>query len=139
MSWQTVVTHGGTLLVGIFIGAAGAYYAELFTDRRRQKEAGTSEEERFRGIAAKMPDLLGEMKEDLSKPGLELARKFYFLPNPVAIWPAEDVRLHYTGTKENDYSHKIAILESEGYIIDVSDSNLDKYQMTEGFVELLMN
>jgi len=72
-------------LVGFFVGAAtgavGSYFANKYTDRRHEKEAGRYAKQQFRAIRKQMPQLIAEMKSDLAGDGNAHVREFFVLPN----------------------------------------------------------
>ena len=68
-----------SFLSGIIIGATGSYFGNKYTDRRREQEAKSKEKQQFLEVVGMMPDLISEMKNDLSKPEQKLIREFFSL------------------------------------------------------------
>lgn len=128
-----LITHGIAFLVGTATGAAGAYFADKFTDRRRSKETATSELERFKKLERKMPDLMAEIREDLDTS--PMFRDAFVIEKGVSLWASEGSFV-YEDDGENDYFSKFKILETSGYIYDVTPGNAQKYRFSEEFVEL---
>src|SRR5205085_11626184 len=62
-----VASHALTFLLGTATGAAGKYFADKYTDRRRQQETAAATKSEFAKLFDLMPDLLGEMQIDLSE------------------------------------------------------------------------
>ena len=129
---DSFVSHGIAFLVGTATGAAGAYFAEKFTDRRREKEGQRKEEERFLEVAAMMPDLVTEMRQDLSQhPNF---RDFFVIDKGLQLWASKNSFV-YSECDGNDYLSKVRILEGHGYVIDITPKNAPMFRMTEPFVD----
>jgi plasmid stabilization system protein ParE len=95
--WSALLTHLPTLLGGVALGAAGMYYAEKYTDRRREKEAASATRKRFRDLAARMPRLMRDMRTDIMTEGFEFTRELVILPSHrVAYNSDERVFAYYT-------------------------------------------
>jgi len=130
-------------LVGFFVGAAtgavGSYFANKYTDRRHEKEAGRYAKQQFRAIRKQMPQLIAEMKSDLAGDGNAHVREFFVLPNErVHLGRSEKPRFVYYEDQHDNLRGKLDILENAGYIIDVTPGNTPIFRMSEGFVGLLM-
>ena len=129
------------LLGGLFGGVTGAvagYFAGSATDHRRRKEAAKAAEKEFRDIQAQMPDLIAEMKADLSAKGNEHIREFFVLPHErVRLGGSKKPRFAYYENKHDNLRGKLDILEDKGYLIDVTPGNTPIYKMTEDFVALV--
>ena len=126
-----------TVLVGAASGAAGGYLSSKYTDKRQEKEANTREIKKFKKVASEMPDLLREMKEDLSNQGTKFIREFVISPNAEVGFGALNKCLVYYENQHELLKSKIDILENHGYLYDVSETSLQKYRFTEEFVELV--
>ena len=53
-------------LVGAATGAAGTYFGNKYTDRRKEREGATRTKKQFLAANKQMPELMAEMKADLS-------------------------------------------------------------------------
>lgn len=125
-----------TFLIGVVTGAARTYFAERFTDRRREKEATRRSRDDFAKRAKTMPDLFREMKADLRN--TPFGRDFVVLHEGEQPSPLLD-SFFYSETSENEYIAKARILENDGYIADIGVGNVQKFRMREHFVEALRN
>lgn len=127
-----------SLLAGILIGAAGSYLGNKFTDRRRDQEAKSKEKRQFREVINQMPDLISEMKKDLSEPEQKFIREFFLSKRSYSLNVADPSFVYY----DDDHpglQGKIHILENLGYVNDITPGNAPKYRMTEDFVRLVLN
>lgn len=128
-----------TFVLGAFTGAAGKYLADKYTDKRRSKEKETGNRKIFLNIAEKMPDLIKEMQDDLSKPECMVIRKFYILPNDRVLFNSGGERcLFYYEDQHENLTHKIKLLENNGFVCDVTHTNTPKYRMIEEFIECVI-
>lgn len=126
-------------LAGILTGAAGSYLGNKFTDRRRDQEAKTKEQRQYQEIVSQMPDLISEMKNDLSDPKQELIREFFIAKKAWTINFGEERRLIYYEEEHPDLRVKINVLDNLGYISKVKSGTAPIYRMTEDFVRLVLN
>lgn len=127
-----------SFLSGIIIGATGSYFGNKYTDRRREQEAKSKEKQQFLEVVGMMPDLISEMKNDLSKPEQKLIREFFLTKRAYSLNPGNLSFVYY----EDDHPGlhgKIHVLENLGYVTDITPGNAPMYRMTEDFVKLVLN
>lgn len=130
-----MVSHLIAFLIGTFTGAAGKYLADKYTDKRRDKEKESGIRKTFISVADKMPELIKEIQEDLSKPDCMLIREIFILPNDrVGFNSGGERYLFYFEEQHENLMHKMKLLENYGFIYDVTHTNTPKYRMTEEFV-----
>jgi hypothetical protein len=134
MHW--LASHGITLLSGIFLGAAGKYLGDLFTDQRHQQEEARKARNSFDDIAARMPDLLKEMRNGVLQPEMQHVRDFFVIPTHADLMLGGKAFV-YRDDGTNDYLEKARILEDVGYVVDVTPRNAPMFRMTESFVDCL--
>jgi hypothetical protein len=133
-----VASHIATFLAGVFIGAAGEYFALKYTDRRRAKEYTADSRKQFCNVASKMSELIKEIQVDLRKPGYSMVREFFILPGKGVVLNAPGKHLEYYEDEHEDLPHKVTLLENHSYVTDVTCTNVPKYRMSEEFVDLLL-
>jgi len=125
-------------LIGTATGAAGHYFGEKKSDRRREKEAAKASLKRFRDLHAKMPVLMQEMRNDLALDGMALVREFFVLPSKgVTIGFSSKSRFRYFENEHDSLREKLDLLLHAGFIVDASPSSTPIFRMEETFVELL--
>jgi hypothetical protein len=134
MDWMT--SHGITFLSGVFVGAAGKYLGDLFTDQRHRQEDARQARDLFNQVAASMPDLLREMRNDLLEAGHQHVREFFVIREHAQLMPGGKAFVYHHDDK-NDYLAKTRILESHGYVVDITPANAPMFRMTESFVNCL--
>jgi hypothetical protein len=133
-----VVTHCTAFLVGVFMGAAGKYLGDKFTDQRRRKEAESKRRKDFRQLKLQMPELFRAMAEDVSAPDQGFIREFFLLESRKGIFNAGQRCFAYYGEDHVDLAGKIHILENMGYVTNITTpGKAPKYRMTEEFIALL--
>lgn len=148
---NTIFVGLGGILIGIFIGAGGNYWANKCTDQRRNQEENRNLKNCFKRCQQEMPELFNEMIQDLSNNKfksefvlLEIDSVYGGFPDgPLSYYmnkynPKED----YKDNKKNVMVHsylldKIKILEMNGFVIDITPDKVKTYRMTDNFLKLL--
>ena len=125
-------------LFGAATGAAGAYFAEKYTDRRRTQESARQAKKEFLEVRKQMSELIAKFKNDLYNVKHKLIREFFVLPNNrVSLGGSTKPRFVYYSDEHEDLRSKLTILENKGYLIDVTLKNTPIFRMTEEFVGLV--
>lgn len=133
-----MISHLIAFVLGTLTGVAGTYYGNKYTDRRRKSESAKEAIAQFRRSREQMPKLIAEMKADLE--GNQTVREVFVAPSRrIGINTGGKTRLVYYADEHEDLDGKIAILENNGYLIDLTSGNLPTYRMTEEFVDLVLN
>jgi hypothetical protein len=92
----------------------------------------------FQKVKSAMPDLVSEMRADLSREGDELIREFFLVSQRWVMNYGRTPRFAYYYEGHDNLDGKIQILENYGFVADVSTGRAKKYRMMEQFVELLL-
>lgn len=130
-----VATFAGQYLLGALTGATGNYLGDKYTDRRREQEARKAELKSFREIEQKMPELITAFRESLkSHP---LIREFFVLSSRQVCVGSNMPRFAFYEDENADLRSKIALLESQEFVMEVTRKDTPTYKMTEEFVALL--
>jgi len=125
-------------LLGTVTGAAGIYFAEKFTDQRRRGELKRQCKKEFLEVKKQMPELIAELKSDLSHKENRLIREFFVLQNKKeCLVGSEKPHFIYYEEENKGLRSKIDILENRGFLIDVRIGNAPIYRMSEEFVGLI--
>lgn len=119
-----------------FSGIAIEYFGSILTDRRQEKEKQKAKDEEFSKVATLIPELLQEIKQDITK--YPCRREFFVLLEGVSIAIYKTPTLQYEEEVHSELNGKIGILENHGYIIDITPSTVPMYKMTEQFVDYLL-
>ena len=131
-----VGSHAIAFLLGTATGAAGQYFADKYTDRRRRQESTSATKDEFAELVALMPDLLSEMQHDIAQPEHTTWREFFVIPKGAQLWPTAN-SFYYEDDDSNNYLGKTRILEGRGYVRDITPGNAPMFRMTEEFVTLV--
>ena len=130
-----VITFSSGLLIGIF----GSFFANRLSDKAKDKDMRKAEMTRFRDAKNKMPDLIREMKSDLTGSSMETCREFFISPSKRAVFnPGRPTFLYHENEHDNLVS-KVRILENLGFVLDITEGSTPKYQFDEKFVDFLIN
>lgn len=91
----------------------------------------------YQKIEKLMPDLISEMKKDLSEQPLK--REFVLLEKNWVYWVywASGNELFYFFEDHPDLKSKIRILENYGLVYEITFNNVDRYNITEEFADYL--
>jgi len=87
----------------------------------------------FQKLEALMPELLAEMREDLSK--FPVRREFVLLKKK---WTYFGNELHYFYEDHPDLRNKIRILENYDLVKDITSTGVDRFVLTEELAQHLM-
>jgi hypothetical protein len=135
-TWETTLTFLVGFLTGTFTGAAGKYFADRFTDQRRNQEARRAASRRLAEVAALMPDLLTAIRADVvNHPTVRLC---VLLPTPgVAYNSGGQSFFAYAETEHQNLRGKFDILVNRGYVREHPGSNVPRFMLTEEFIAAL--
>jgi hypothetical protein len=92
----------------------------------------------FQKVKKSMPELIAEMKKDLTNTGNEFMREFFIVSKRWSLNAADPCFVYYFEDHE-DLQGKIHVLENQGFVMDVTPGNAKKYRMLEDFVELVVS
>lgn len=93
---------------------------------------------RFLEAQAKVPELMAEMRKDLSEVGNEYIREF-FLADKSWIMNNRDECFAYYFNDFKNLPGQLHVLENYKFVIDISPNSIKWYRMSEEFVDFLLN
>ena len=125
-------------LVGTATGAAGKYFADKYTDQRKEKEAAARLRRQFLEMKALMPDLIAELKADLGRADSSLIREFVILSNERAIFNSAMPRFAYYEERIPQLRNKAALLLAADFVADVSATDTPIFRMDDSFVRMVL-
>lgn len=137
LSLIDIATYIATFIVGVISGAAGKYYSDKQTDRRRKNEEKTELQSKFKECKLLMPELFAEMTSDLRGDKSKVIREFAALANENVMFQSSIPRFVYFGSKHPNMFNQFILLLNAGFISDVTVGNAKIYRMEEHFVTLL--
>ena len=91
----------------------------------------------FLKVKSSMPELIAEMKKDLTKEGNDLIREFFIVSKQWKLNVVGRYFAYYFEEHEN-LQGKVHVLENHRFVIDVTSKNVNKYRMTEEFIDLIL-
>jgi hypothetical protein len=94
--------------------------------------------EAFQKVKMSMPDLVSEMKADLSREGGEFVREFWLASRKWTMNWGRTKRFAYYYEDHDNLDGKIQILENYGFVFMTKSGMAKIYRMTEEFVGLLL-
>ena len=104
----------------------------------KNKHPDTSNENvsHYQKVEKLMPGLINEMKKDLSD--FPLRREFILLSKSWAYSGGGEILIYYFDDHP-ELKSKIRILQSYGFVDEITYNNVDRYIITEDFAEYLSN
>jgi len=96
-------------------------------------------EQAFKKVESAMPDLVSEMRSDLSTEGSELIREFFLVSKRWVMNYGPTPRFVYYYEDHDNLDGKVQVLEGHGFVVDVTTGKAKLYRMMEGFAELLLD
>lgn len=138
MTLDPIATHAATFLFGVAVGAAGQYFADKYTDRRRAHEARRREDLVFRKLELQMPDLFSALQKDLREEPTKLMREVFVLPTPGVMLGFANPHFRYNETDIPNLREKVDLLVEAGFMRDITTGNAPHYRLEEDLVERLL-
>ncbi len=124
-------------LVSLVVLAVWGYLADKQHKEQRAKESFGAHLARFKDVYRLMPELIQAMWKNLSDPQTKLSREFFIISRHIAFDGGGGILTYYT-EDHPDLETKVGILADNGYITDVTQYNVKKYQMSEELVALIL-
>ena len=134
-----MIAYAAAFLLGALTGAAGKYLADKYTDQRRHKETLKREAEAFQKMVAIMPDLLGEMKADISMAQHATWRDLYVIKQGYSLCFSGQFFI-YKDDGKNCYLNKANLLQESGFLANLNTDphKSPHFRLKEHFVETLL-
>ena len=136
---DSIFSHIISFVIGLSTGVLGAFIANRLSEKAKRKDEIQGRKKEFYAVTSKMPDLVKEMKEDLLSPNMSECREFFISPKKSVTINSKSPAFFYYENEHINLMSKIRILENAGFVFDITPGNAPKYQITEEFVELLLN
>jgi hypothetical protein len=150
-----IVTCIGGFLAGIYMNAAGKYFADKCTDQRKRQEDDASMRKLFGQCGKQMPELFVEMKNDLTE--IPLNSEFVLLNIDATCGLSDEpFSYYYTTSDRSDETYednatskprqvhsqlvkKVKILQDAEFItnIETNPENVPRFRMSLRFKNLL--
>lgn len=92
----------------------------------------------FARIKQQMPQLIAEMKNDLTEDGGDCVREFFVKGKNTMLGGSSKRRFAYFPEEHDNLKGKMDVLENAGLIMDVTTGNVPIYRMSEEFVSFVV-
>lgn len=120
-------------LTGSATGATGYYFAIKYTEKRQLKEAKHSLLKKLKNLEKQMPRFFSEVREDYKNPENALKCEFYIMHKGNVLNVKRGYLVYYHDDHP-DLEDILALLESEGFVFDITETNVPKYQFSNKFI-----
>jgi hypothetical protein len=119
------------------LGAGGTHQAEQSADQQQRRQAERLDRDLMKELQAIMPQLLDEMRKDVSQPGNEAVREVFLAPTRGnSLWVEHQVFIYYESDHQ-ELRNQVALLEAHGLLKDITEKHTPRFVMQERFVRLL--
>ena len=123
-------------LTGSATGATGSYFATKYTEKRQLKEAKHNLLKKLKNLEKQMSQFFSEVREDYKNPENALKREFY-IQFKDSVLNVKGRYLVYYHDDHPDLEDILALLESEGFVFDITETNAPKYQFSNEFIDFV--
>ena len=123
-------------LTGSATGVTGSYFATKYTEKRQLKEAKHSLLKKLKNLEKQMSEFFSEVREDYKNPENALKREFYIQSKGTVL----NVKGRYLVYYYDDHpalEDILALLESEGFVFNNTETNAPKYQFSNEFIDFI--
>jgi hypothetical protein len=93
----------------------------------------------YRKACALMPELLAEMRQDISADESQLIRELLILPTKGVLFHSAKPRFVYYEDEHPNLRGKLDILEDSGFLRDISPGDVPIFRMSEEFMALVVD
>lgn len=125
-------------LVGTATGAAGQYFADKYTDQRREKRLAEEEARLWQDIEQRFPAVISEMREDFSAQENRHVRAFFVKKSTTILGSQSEPCFAYYTDKHPDLRAAVSFLEQHGFVTDITPGNCPMYRIHEKLVDALL-
>lgn len=126
-------------LVGTCTGAAGTYFADKYTDQRREKQRTRDASRLWKDIEKRFPAVIAEMREDFSPPDKQHYRCFFVKDSGSILGFVSEPSFEYHQDKHLNLHAAVAYLEQHGFISDITSGHTKRYRVHEKLVDALLS
>ena len=129
-------------LIGFLIdtatGAAGQYFADKYTDQRREKKLAKEQTRLWQDIEKRFPAVIAEMRSDFAPQENRHVRVFFVKESNSTLGFTSEPCFEYHTDKHPDLRAAVALLEQHGFITDITPGNCPMYRVREKLFDALL-
>jgi len=124
-------------LVGAATAAAGNYFADKYTDERREKKAIKERMKLWQGIEQRFPEVISEMRADFSTTEGQGVRAFFVKESNTLIAFTSEPCFEYYTDKHPNLRAAVLLLKQHGFVSDMASGKTPMYRVHESLVDQL--
>ena len=124
-------------LIGALTTAAGNYLGDKYTDKRRDGELSAAQAKIWQDIETRFPSVIGEMREDFSRPENQSIRTFFVKSSGTVIGIMSEPSFQYDNGEHPDIQAAVSYLLSKGFVTDITTANCPMYRVQESLIDWL--
>jgi hypothetical protein len=125
-------------LIGTATGAAGQYFADKYTDQRREQKEAKDHARLWQDIEQRFPAVIAEMRSDFSPQENRHVRVFFVPESNTTLGFVSEPCFEYHTDKHPELRAAVALLEQHGFISDITPGNCPMYRVKEKLVDALL-
>jgi len=125
-------------LVGTATGAAGTYFADKYTDIRREKKAIKDQKKLWKDIERRFTEVISEMRSDITSEQGRYVRTFFVKTSTSTIGFVSEPCFEYHTDKLPSLRAAVVHLEETGFIKDITPGNCPMYRIQEKMIDHLI-
>lgn len=132
-----VLSVGIAFLVGAATGAAGNYFADKYTDTRREKKLAKEQAKLWQDIEARFPAVIADMRESFCSLEGKNVRAFFVKDSGTMIGFPSEPCFEFHTDKLPDIHPAVLHLALHGFITDITPGNCPMYRVHEKLIDWL--
>jgi hypothetical protein len=125
-------------LIGTATGAAGTYFADNYTDKRREQELSRVTSRIQRDTEQRFPNVATARRSDFSQSENRHIRAFFIKRSSASMGKASEPCFECHPDKHPGSRAAVLHLEQHGFVSDISSGNTPMYRVHEKLVDALL-
>lgn len=124
-------------LVGAATGAAGNYFADKYTDVRRDKKLAKEQGKLWRDIETRFPAVIADMRQAFTSPEGKNIRAFFVKDSKTMIGFLSEPCFEFHTDEHPDLNAAVLHLARNEFITDITPGNCPMYRVHEKLIDWL--
>jgi hypothetical protein len=127
-----------SFLIGAATGAAGNYFADKYTDARRDKKLAKEQTKLWQDIEARFPAVIADMRESFCSAEGKNVRAFFVKSSNTTIALISEPCFEFHTDELPDLHPAVLHLARHEFITDITPGNCPMYRVHEKLIDWLV-